>query len=256
MKFIEKLKVKEVIGVSKRPVCKGAPPISMDSNVTLRLINKSGDVVEERDSHNIFLDYGREWLAELVSLDTGYVSYRSDRIRYMAFGIGGTEQTDGSAAIRATWDGYPNHWGYGTPGDKTTGGYGNDGTSGTGDPTQADTDPTITGLEYPVQATSEDYYDDILAPVTFPEAGTARYTSVLGYDQISYPGGPASVPLSEIGLFTSSVVSQDNPPLDATISVSPLPALGVRYMMAYNTFPTLHKTSSFVLQIDWELRFS
>jgi hypothetical protein len=227
------------------------------SNVSLTLREKpNGKIVEKRDSHNIFLDYGREWISELVGLDTGGVTFRNDRIAYMAVGIGGTSQLIDSATLRGTWAGFPDDWGYTDTGDLTTGGYGG---SGTGDPAQTDTDPAVTGLEYPVQVTSADYYDSILQPASFPESGTIRFTAVFGYSEVSF-GSATSVPLSEIGLFTESVPGQDIPPLDDGIEVTPpvpaKPPLGVRYMVAYNTFDTLSKTSAFVLQVDWELRFA
>ena len=184
-----------------------------------------GRVIERRNTHNIFLNYGREWLSELTSLDSGGSAFRDDRIRFMAFGIGGTSQLLSVATIQALYAGWS---GYTTP-------------------AQTDIDPTVTGLEYPVEITASDYYDDISQPATFPEAGVVRYTAIAGYNEISYPGGPTSVPLSEVGLFTELVTDQ---------SVAPSPAPPERYMVAYNTFDTLSKTSAYVLQVDWELRYS
>jgi hypothetical protein len=217
-------------------------------------------VIEERNTHNIFLDYGREWLAELLGLDGAAgvgVPYRNDRVAYMAFGIGGTSQLIASPTIRATWTGFPNAWGYTDPAIPATGGYGSTG-GAAGDPAQTDTDPAVTGLEYPVQVEASDYYD-VLSATTFPEAGVARFRAIVGYNQISF-GAAVSVPLSEVGLFTEAVPFQDVPPLDSAIEVTPpippKPPLGVRYMVAYNTFDTLSKTSAFVLQVDWEFRIA
>lgn len=205
----------------------GAPPIlPPETNVEITLRDKpGGKVVEKRSGHNIFLNYGREWLSELTSLDAGAASFRDDRIRYMAFGIAGTRQLVSVSTIQSLHSGWS---GYTTP-------------------AQDDTDPTVTGLEYPVEIAASDYYDDVSQPATFPQAGIARYTCVVGYTEISYPGGPTSVPLSEIGLFTSAVPSQ---------STAPTAAPPERYMVAYNTFDTLSKTSAYVLQVDWELRYS
>lgn len=239
---------------------RGAPPvgpIDVRSNLTLSLREEPhGKIVDQRKVHNIFTDYGREWISELISLDTGATPFRSDRVRYMGFGIGGTNQSIESATLRGTWAGFPNHWGYTNPLDPTTGGYGHDGTPGSGDPTQDETDPTITGLEYPVQVTSTDYFDEIVLPATFPEAGTVRFTAVLGYNQVSF-GSATSVPLSEIGLFTESrQATRDEAPLPQDREVIPAPPLGVRYMVAYNTFDVISKTSALVLQVDWEIRFA
>lgn len=205
---------------------RGAPPIRRESNVSVTLREEpNGRIVERRDTHNIFLNYGREWLSELVSLDSGDAVFRNDRIRYMAFGLGGTRQLLNVSTVQSLFPAWSTF---------TT-------------PAQEDTDPTITGLEYPIEVTASDYYDDVKQPATFPQAGIVRFTAVAGYLEISYPGGPTSVPLSEIGLFTNAVSDQ---------SVAPEPAPPARYMVAYNTFDTLSKTSSYVLQIDWELRFS
>ncbi len=264
MNFKDTIRVMERValrlrgGPSRRR--EGAPPITpvkVGSNVHLTLRDKPGGrIVEERHSHNIFLDYGREWLSELVGLNTGFVPFRNDRVRYMGFGIGGTSQLIDSGTIRSTWAGFPDAWDYTNPLDLTTGGYGG---AGVGNPTQTDTDPVVTGLEYPVQVTSADYYDSVLAPAGFPEAGAIRFTAVLGYNEVSF-GSAVSVPISEIGLFTESILSQDTPPLPedrvVTPPVPPNPDAGVRYMIAYNTFDTLSKTSAFVLQVDWELRFA
>jgi len=213
----------------------GAPPVKIFSNVRLRLKDEKGRVVEERESHNIFLDYGRDWLAQLCSLDAGYLPFRSDRVRYMAFGIGGTSQLVPSNTIRVTYPGYPDQWVAGS--------------GGAGDPVQTDTDPTITALEWPVEVTSGIYYDDVSAPATFPGTGIVRFTGVLGINEVSF-GTYTSVPLSEIGLFTEGVPDLAQPPIVA----GTLPA--EKFMVAYNTFDTLSKTTAFVLQADWELRYA
>lgn len=226
----------------------GSPPIKLVSNVHLKLKDpKDGRVVEKRDSHNIFLNYGRDWLAHLVGLDAGGAYFRSDRIKLMAFGIGGTAQQIASDTIRGTTPGSP----YAYPG------FPNDwiGGAGSGDPVQTDVDPAITALEWPVEVTTtpgpvSDYYDLISQPNTFPgTVGVIRFTAVLGLTEVSFGAHP-SVPLSEIGLFTESVTDETIPPVVA----AGLPA--EKYMVAYNTFDTLSKTTSFVLEVDWELRFS
>lgn len=242
----DRLRVK--LGPERRK-SEGAPPIKLavESNVRLRLIDKDGRVEEEREGHNIFLNYGREWLSELIALDTTYATFRNDRIRYMAYGIGGTSQSVSTSSINTMQPGAHPAWGTAFDG------------VGGADPVQTDTDPTVTGLEWPVLVREPtpgvaDYYDDISAPATFPGTGTVRFTSVLGYDEVSYSGTLGtftSVPLSEVGLFTESVPAQTTVPWDATTA----PA-GERFMVAYHTFDTLSKTSSFVLQTDWEIRIS
>jgi hypothetical protein len=223
----------------------GAPPIKIESNVFIKKIRKStGKVEETRDSHNIFVDYGRDWIAHLIALETitpSEAAFREDVIRYMAVGIGGTSQLVDHTTIEGThseWDGYAQDW---------------NGGAATA-PTHADTDPTVDALEWPVQVTSGIYYDDISAPATFPSTGVVRFTTVLGVNEVSF-GAFASVPLSEVGLFTQRITTQTGalatPPVNYVGEVTTDKA-----MVAYNTFDTLSKTPSFVLQFDWELRFS
>lgn len=230
---------------SRRKGPSGAPPIAIraESNVELRLVDPTtGEVKEKRRSHNIFVNYGRDWLASLVGLQSGGTPFRTDRPRYMAFGIGGTSQLIDADTIRGTAPGspysypqYPNQWGTATP--------------GSGNPSQTDTDPSVIGIEWPVVVLgTNDYYDDISLPNVYPgSTGVIRFTSVLGLTEVSFGAHP-SVPLSEIGLFTESV-TQTDPPTTAVLPAE-------KYMIAYNTFDTLSKTTQFVLEIDWELRFS
>jgi len=251
----------------------GAPPITpmkQGSNVHITLREEpDGTIVEERWGHNIFLDYGREWIAELCGLNDAVGAgspYRNDRVAYMAFGIGGTSQIVPADMLRGvtpgspySYAGYPDKWGYSNPADLTTGSFGSYPLGGgAGDPAQTDDNPAVTGLEYPVQVETTDYYDSLSAAV-FPEAGTVRFRAIVGYSQISF-GAFTSIPISEVGLFTESVPFQDVPPLaedrEVPTSGTPKPPLGVRYMIAYNTFDTLSKTPAFVLQVDWELRFA
>jgi len=214
----------------------GAPPIKVFSNVSLRLRDpKSNKVVDEREDHNIFLNYGRDWLAQLIGLDTGGSPFRSDRVKFVAFGIGGTAQLMPSADIRLQYPGFPNDWAGGV---------------GSGNPSQTQVNPDVTALEWPVEVVVTDYYDLISQPNTFPgSTGVIRFTSVLGLTEISFGAHP-SVPISEIGLFTEGVVDESIPPV---VSAG-LPA--EKYMVAYHTFDTLSKTTAFVLEVDWEIRFS
>ena len=235
MAFKDNIKVRDRLAVkmtgkggSTEQVVPRPPPlgIMVESNVRLTLRDEpDGKIRDERRSHNLFVNYGREWISELISLNTGPAAFRSDHIHYFAFGIGGTKQLLSPAIIQGMYAGW----------------------SGFTTPVQTNTDPTVTGLEFPVEIDTSVYYDPIALPATFPEAGTSRYSAILGYLEVSYSGGPGSIPLTEIGMFTEGV---------ADLSVSPVAAPPERFMVAYNTFDVLSKTSDFVLQVDWELRFS
>src|SRR3989304_10588237 len=89
-----------------------------------------GKIVARREGHNIWLDLGREYLAQLIAFasfgpDT---PVRNDRIKYFGVGIGGTQQlalpTANSAPISPPY---------------------------TGNNAQDDVTPTVTTLERPVR---------------------------------------------------------------------------------------------------------
>jgi hypothetical protein len=104
-------------------------------------------------------------------------------------------------------------------------------------------------MEWPDQKSAGIYYYSVSQPAVFPGAtGIVRFTVVAGYNAISF-GAYDSVPVSEIGLFTQSV---------SDLSVAPTEAIppSEKFMVAYHTFDSLSKTSEFVMQVDWELRFS
>lgn len=228
----------------------GAPPIKLEpkveSNVHIKKIHaESGEVVETRDGHNIFTDYGRDWLSHLIAysaISPSETTFRDDRIRYMAVGIGGTSQLLAHGTIEGTypaWEGYARDW---------------TGVAAATAPEQKDTDPTVLGLEWPIQITSGVYYDDVYAPSSFPGVGIVRFTTVLGVNEASF-SPYASVPISEVGLFTKRVDTAlggtTTPPV-----VWSAETYTEKAMVAYNTFDTLSKTSAFTLQFDWEIRLS
>jgi len=232
-------------GGAGRIIGSASGPVKVESNVFIKKIRKStGKVEETRDSHNIFVDYGRDWLAHLIALQalgSPDTTFRDDRIRYMAVGIGGQSQLLAYATIEAAhaeWDGYAGTWGGGAASA----------------PVQTGVDPSVLGLEWPVEVTNGSYYDDVSAPATFPSTGIVRFTGVLGINEVSFDAF-TSVPLSEVGLFTQRVDTDlggaTTPPL-----VWPSENYAEKAMVAYNTFDTLSKTSAFVLQFDWEIRFS
>jgi hypothetical protein len=212
------------------------------TNVTLSLVEpRSRRVVEQRKSHNIFVNYGRDWLVHLMSLDVAGATFRDDRVKYIAFGIGGMAQLVASADIRDpakyNYPGFPDQWVAGA--------------GGAGDPTQTHTDPTVTALEFPVEVVAGSYYDVISQPATFPDTGVVRYTAVLGVNEVSF-GLAASVPLSEVLLVTAGLDDLPGGTANPPVVDPSLPS--EKYGVAYNQFATLHKTNEFVLQVDWEIR--
>jgi hypothetical protein len=198
--------------------------IQVKSNVFITA-RERGKIVARREGHNIFVDYGREWLTKLMS----YLSFSPDvvetdaRIRYMGFGIGGTRQIAPAFADTAPLTDY-------TP---------------VGSFTQTDTDPTVVGLERPVRVsggsgapTSGDLWvGQVQAPVTHDTPTSATFRRLFVSEEVSY-APYSSVPLSEVGLFLSDV-----PPNFRNNNV-----------VAYDTFDTLSKTLAFELEVVWTLR--
>lgn len=221
--------------------------VPIKSNLKL-LARERGKIVRgtRREGHNIWLNAGRVWLANLIS----YASYsplagqENNRIRYMGFGIGGTRQNSPGVA-----NVYPLGPG-GAPGGVPDGYY-------PGTNVQTDTDPAITQLERPVRLSSPNpslpsvppaYADaddvwlgEVQVPPVHSPTTSAKFTRIFTQDEISY--GPfLTVPLSEIGLFPNS----------ASSTYIHLPH---NQPVAYDTFDTLSNTSAFEVEVEWTVRF-
>lgn len=203
--------------------------VEVRSNLRLCL-RERGKIIAKREGHNIWLNTGREYLAQLMALQS-YVPdtpMRNDRIKYMGFGIGGTRQLATALANSPPMSvAYP------------------------GTNLQVDTDPTLTRLERPVRisgsttgptdpySVADVWLATIQAPPIQTTATQITFRRIFAQTEISY-GTFSSVPLSEIGLFTSQAQ-----PLGQPYNVP----------VAYDTFDTLSKTGAFELELDWTVRF-
>ena len=208
-----------------------------------------GKLATSRDTHNIFLDIGRDWLAHLIALQAmppygsfaGPTSYFQPHrlVRYMCFGIGGNKQVyptalfgqpplNQYAASAAVW---PPPF------------------------TQTDTDPGVYALEAPVILSSNGHalppsdgwaWLGQIALPTFPGTSPGEVTFTRIFLEAELSEDPFDlVPLSEIGLF----VDDPAPSYPTTMPVTP------GSMIAYNTFNTISKTNAIALQVDWTFRF-
>jgi hypothetical protein len=188
--------------------------IQAKSNLILT-VRERGKIVERREGHNIWVDLGREYLAELITYsDLGVPTpERDDRIRYIGVGIGGTRQLVSPVPAPVGTD-YP----------------------GTND--QTDTDPTVTTLERPVRVTSAPLWLSQISSAVHPIATQTKFSVIFVPGDISY-GSYLSVPLSEIGLFTNAAD----------------PAQPDNTLVAYDTYDTISKTAAFTLEVDWTVRF-
>lgn len=209
--------------------------IQVKSNLRIT-VRERGKIVARRQGHNIWLDFGRQWLAELI----GYSVFgapptpeRDDRIRYMGLGIGGIQQ-----AAKAITDAAPLSVDY-------PGGY-----------TQTDTDPTVLRIERPVRVSwtvgplpspydANDTWVGQVAPPTHPAVTQTTFVRLFDLNDVNGVGAEYPVvPLSEIGLYTNALDPHANP------YIIPNPP-----MVAYDTFDTIIKTNAFSFEVDWTIRF-
>lgn len=186
-----------------------------------------GKIVARREGHNIWLNLGREYLAQLIAYSsmTGPTAERDDRIRYMGVGVGGNRQvTLGVANSAPIVTAYP------------------------GTNVQTDSDLTLQHLERPVRVNgSEDPYPgqgadewigQVQAPATHPLATQTTFSRIFTTSDVSY-GSFVSVPLSEIMLFTGSA------------NKNVYNNTGI----AYDTFDTISKTAAIEFEANWTIRF-
>lgn len=202
--------------------------ITVRNNISI-VVRERGKIVARHESHNVWLNLGREYLASLIC----YASFspltteRDDRVRYMGFGVGGTKQSSlGVANSAPIVTAYP------------------------GPNLQTDTLTTVTSLERPVRISGgstaypgvggDVWMGQVQAPVVHssPLPTTATFSVLLAETDISYSPF-LSVPLSEVGLFTNAVS----------------PNVYNNTAVAYDTFGTITKTAAVEFQINWSVRF-
>jgi hypothetical protein len=200
--------------------------IEVKSNLSL-VMRDRGKIIARRDGHNIWLNLGREYLAQLIAYSsyTPLTPERDDRIRYMGLGIGGSRQLAlGTANAAPLVIAYP------------------------GSNLQTDIDPTVIRVERPVRVTGgttaypgaggDVWLGQVQAPATHPVATQTTMSRLFTQTDVSYSTF-LTVPLSEIGLFVGSAD----------------PAVYNNTAIAYDTFDTISKTVAFELEVAWTIRF-
>jgi hypothetical protein len=200
--------------------------IEVRSNLIITA-RERGKIVDRREGHNIWLNLGREYLAQLIAFQSfgPDVAVRNDRIKYMGVGIGGTKQialpTANSAPISPPY---------------------------TGTNVQDDATPIITTIERPVRLSGsssaypgiagDQWIGQIQAPPDLSGGTEVVFRRVFTEDEVSY--GPFSVvPISEVMLYTSAADPEN------------YQNTGV----AYDTISTLAKTSAVAIEFEWTIRF-
>jgi hypothetical protein len=207
-------------------------PIEVNWNLEIDLFERGKRRRWHQRTHNIVVNTGKQFLAESITPSSlspgGFVRTQSAVVRYIGFGIGGSRQSDPAASTSPLSDISPS-------------GYG-------GTNTQTDTDPTVAILERPVEVSSGLWMREITTPGTFPTASSTRFIAAFGAGDINF-GSFTSVPLSEIGLYSSAA--------DPTLpngSAGAYPGAGGS-LLAYDTFNSIAKTGLFSIEVRWEWRF-
>lgn len=215
----------------------------MKANVRIE-VRERGKLMEIREGHNLFLEHGRQWLAELIGLQQQDpdIGERDDRIRYMGVGVGGKQQGNIPMAT--------------TPPVTTLypAGYDPNATTGNEYYDQYPIAPFISTLERPIKmsgSTTQPYptappgdvwlIDEPEFIITHLSLTEATFhgrimggTSMLG-------GFFTALPLSEAALFTKELS------VSKYIPYSPA--------VAYFSFDTIQKTFTNDLEFIWSVRF-
>jgi len=226
---------------------------------------RHGKIVDVREVHNTWTAYGRQYLAEVVTLGSygPDTPVRSDRIKYLGLGIGGKGQNQLGMVNSPPWSViYP----AGADPNATTGNQYDD---------EFPIDPPIGTLERPVNITGgglgssvyafgpipgwispefDKSASTIVQPLSHPDSVTTRFfaqfrqgvgTNLFGpatyfiNDPWTGPNDIVQMPLSEAGLFLSSA--------NLFNAFEPV--------VAYVTFPTVQITIDTDLEIEWDVRF-
>jgi hypothetical protein len=218
-------------------------------------IRERGKLVGKREVHNIWVDRGRQYLAEMCA----YASFgpdtpeRSDRIRYMGVGIGGVQQSMVVPALVET--AYPADGDGIRPGFVTNGNEYREDFPFILNPSPPPQYGSIANLERPVRVDgSTNPYSTALAGdrwlvdetfnhfftthLTLTEVTVHGIVSGLTSDVVYAPF--TLVPLSEAGLFTSEVSPTGTP---------------FSTLVAYVTFDTIPLTTSIEIEFIWSVKF-
>jgi hypothetical protein len=216
-------------------------------------VREHGKLIETREGHNIWVDHGRQYLAELMTYSaySPDVFSRVDRVRHIGVGIGGYEQSGGILAVVDT--AYP----AGSDPFGTVGNAYREDFPFIHDYGPPVTHAAVTTLERPVRISggSNPYGSAVVGdrwlvdtPKFFVSHLTTTELTVHGLidgtvGDVAY-GAFTDVPLSEAALFTDEAGVN---PTDGTVPFKPL--------VAYITFDTITMNSAKQIEFIWSIRF-
>lgn len=207
--------------------------LNLETNVVLTLRDALTGEIAERQVHNLYLNYGREWLLKLMSYAAAGYPMENNRVCFVGLGIGGNKQT---ATIEPNLNAvYP------------------------GTNSQSGSDLTVTYLERPVmvkEVGADDYWlkeiTHASTTVTTSAPYYAQYICNFTETEISYAPYYV-VPLSEAGLFD---YGQEPYMIEPIVNVYATTPVGRGQPIAYCTFYPLSKTTAVTLQIKWQVRLA
>lgn len=196
-----------------------------------------------RASHNVYVNLGRQFLAEVISPLAGFTGRVNDSmVQYMGMGIGGDEQTIGIATTYPTLN---SHY----PGQNI----------------YSDLVTAVTWLERPVKvsgtagtgASPGVWLNQVVAPPDLTGVTTVEFEALFADSEMHLAGAYPAVPLSEVGLFLSSETASrnSNEVYDYISAPDYINTSTRQQLIAYNAFAPLTKTPTVSLEIHWQLQF-
>jgi hypothetical protein len=225
----------------------------IDPKVNVRIIARErGKKVPSmcREGHNIWVNQGRQYLAEVISPSDGtFTAHYNDSVvrvvRYMGLGIGGDSQqvTD----IAGTYPTLEAHY----PGQNV----------------YDDNTITVSYLERPVKvsgtagvgASAGVWMNSVTAPPPFTGSPVTNveFGALFNNNDLHLAGAYPSVPVSEVGLFLSSESASrtSEEVYDYLTGPAHINTSTRHQLIAYNTFDTITKTVSVALEVHWEIMF-
>lgn len=187
-------------------------------NVKVELLYENGET-EVVETHNVFTNAGRKWLAECNRALSGGSRKLNTIPYYLAVGKGSDRQTISPP--------------------------------GAGAQTES---ASVEYIENPVEVTSGVYLKAFDRPTTEPSDYINRYEVTLLSSDVTF-GSYTSVPLTEFGIITSDAVTSSP---GGKKSASGGPYSGTYdngRLIAYAAIPPHSKTSLWSLRVSWDLRF-
>lgn len=196
---------------------------------------KDNKLIDQRQSHNVMTNTGRNWLSRLVGASdystTPPLAHTTDKVAYVGLGCGGALQTDPLLPKSQT--------------ELVT--------------VEALEDPIPFSVASNVSTYLKKVNDqNANSSVYFPGSFRSRFIIDVAETEISYTGSTTSVsnvnvgtsvPISEAGLYLSSAQpTWDGGSLGADPS-------GPNSLVCYNIFDPIFVTPNVVLRVEWELRF-